>query len=273
MIKWDGHTHSQFCRHGDGEATGLMIERAINLGFNKYSITEHAPLPNEVMSDPEMRADFGLTPDEMDDFFSHIDELKRIYGNRIEILAGLEIDYLEGYDEYTEDLLLKYQQRMDDVIFSVHFVLGEPSLLPVDYSTETFESLVECFGSVDQVYLVYWDTIKKLVEREFNGLNHKRIGHIALINKFSKKFTPSSPKFRDKLFYEALFIAIKKHHWIVDFDVAGLDYEFCRETYLPEYLQYWCDKLNVEVVYGSDAHCVNAVGKYYEHFERFRASN
>ena len=28
-IKWDGHTHSELCKHGSGDKTALMIEKAI----------------------------------------------------------------------------------------------------------------------------------------------------------------------------------------------------------------------------------------------------
>lgn len=41
----DGHTHTELCPHGSGEATEKMIQRAIQLGFQRYCITEHAPLP------------------------------------------------------------------------------------------------------------------------------------------------------------------------------------------------------------------------------------
>ncbi len=45
MLKQDGHSHTEFCPHGSGEDVELMIQKAIRLGFESYSITEHAPLP------------------------------------------------------------------------------------------------------------------------------------------------------------------------------------------------------------------------------------
>ena len=44
-MKWDGHTHTNFCPHGTKDKIEEYIEQAIRLGFTDYSITEHAPLP------------------------------------------------------------------------------------------------------------------------------------------------------------------------------------------------------------------------------------
>ena len=272
-MKWDGHTHSQFCRHGSGEETTAFVEKAIKQKFDKYSITEHAPIPSEVIPDLTLRSDFGLTWDEIDDYFTHIEDLKRIYGKDIEILAGLEIDYLVGYESYTEDILSKYRNCLDDVIFSVHFIPGQSRLLPIDYSADSFKTLIDVFGTAELVHLEYWNTIKTLIGNGIAvGLRNKRIGHLGLINKFMKIFPLALPDLRDAAFYGEIFKEIKEKDWMVDFDVAGMDYPHCQETYLPEFMQYWCDFLQIKVVYGSDAHSAEAVGKYYQLYERMNTT-
>ncbi|MFD1901280.1 PHP domain-containing protein [Enterococcus termitis] len=47
-MKRDGHTHTEYCPHGNVEDTELLIQKAISLGFKEYSITEHAPLPKGI---------------------------------------------------------------------------------------------------------------------------------------------------------------------------------------------------------------------------------
>ena len=42
-LKWDGHTHTNFCRHGSSSSMEEYVERAIELGFHRYSITETSP--------------------------------------------------------------------------------------------------------------------------------------------------------------------------------------------------------------------------------------
>jgi histidinol-phosphatase (PHP family) len=44
-MKVDGHTHTHFYPHGSGEEKAKFIEKAIELGFERYVLTEHAPLP------------------------------------------------------------------------------------------------------------------------------------------------------------------------------------------------------------------------------------
>jgi len=83
MVKWDGHTHTEFCPHGSQDRTVDRIEKAIKLGFTCYSITEHAPLPVECLSDPQLRKDCGMTLDKTKEYFLFIRELKRIYGAKI----------------------------------------------------------------------------------------------------------------------------------------------------------------------------------------------
>ena len=48
-MKKEGHTHTEFCPHGSGEDVELFIQKAIQLGFTEYSITEHNPLPKSFM--------------------------------------------------------------------------------------------------------------------------------------------------------------------------------------------------------------------------------
>ena len=77
MKKWDGHTHSEFCKHGSGEKTSYLVERAIELGFNKYSITEHAPLPIDLFGNSEIAQEFTLLQDELENYLEHLVELKK----------------------------------------------------------------------------------------------------------------------------------------------------------------------------------------------------
>ena len=80
--KWDGHTHSQFCPHGSREKTSLMVEKAIRLGFEYYSITEHAPLPPELLEYPSSPQDTGILSQEVEDYFLHILDLKKLMERR-----------------------------------------------------------------------------------------------------------------------------------------------------------------------------------------------
>ncbi len=269
-MKWDGHTHSQFCRHGSVLNTALMVEQAIKLGFERYSIVEHAPLPDGIIDDPEIRLDFGLIWEELQAYFQHMDDLKKIYGDRIEILTGLEIDFLAGHEIFTNDLLTEFSGKLDDVILSLHFLTGKDGFEPLDYQTEVFETkILSYYGSIDDVHLAYWEAVERMIDTDLKLPPLKRIGHLGLINKFAGRFQETSDRFTSIDFFEPLFKKIKLKGWALDFNVAGLKQKWYQNIYFTIPMQFWIRKLNIDLVYGSDAHGVDAVGQYYDQFLKF----
>lgn len=268
MIKWDGHTHSEFCRHGSGERTAEMVERAIELGFKRYSITEHAPLPPGVMDEPELAAEFTLLPDELDEYFKHLSEIKKKYTGKIDVLAGLEIDYIAGYEHHINSFIEKCKPYLDDLLVSVHMIEGKSGMAPIDFTPEVFaEELVDYYGSIEQVHQAYWSVVEAMIDHRFNTKLSKRIGHLGLINKFIKKF----PLEHDSRFYETflddLFKKIKLNGWHLDYNVAGLNKELFQDLYISEEMLNYCRKYGVQLVYGSDAHDVKSVGQFYEIYQ------
>ncbi|MBU2512091.1 histidinol-phosphatase HisJ [bacterium] len=266
MIKWDGHSHSMFCRHGSGEDTGKMIEKAIELKFERYSITEHAPLPLEIFDDPELAADFALSMDELPDYFSHIKDLKKIYSDRIEILSGLELDYIIDYDSFFDDFLDQYLPYLDDLIISLHMIKGKNGISPIDYLPESFDSeLIQFYGSVEEVHKAYWNDVKRLLDKPIKTKhNNKRIGHLGLINKYQKMYPANFEEAHYQSFYKELFFQIKEKGWDLDFNVAGLRKEMCGEVYINDSMLKWCKHFGIKLIYGSDAHEVDSIGRNYD---------
>ncbi len=274
MKKWDGHTHTEFCKHGSGEKTALMIEKAIKCGFEQYSITEHAPLPDGIIDDPELAADFSLFRNELPDYFKHIKELKKTYGNRITILSGLEVDFIVGYENYLLDLIDEFQSNLEDLIVSLHFIKGKNGICPVDYTPEVFESeLFDYYGSVDAIHRAYWLDMEKLVTHNYRNIPNKRIGHLALVNKYVKRFPIQSPDINTIPFFEHLFKLIKQYNWSLDYNVAGRCKALFKGDYLTEPMLFWCRNLGIDLVYGSDAHGIGAIGMYYDVFLRQHLTN
>ena len=269
-MKWDGHTHSQFCRHGSVDNTALMVEQAIKLGFKRYSIVEHAPLPDGIIDDPETRLDFGLMWEELDAYFQHLDDLKKTYRDRIKILSGLEIDFFAGRENFTDKILLEFSGKLDDVILSLHFLAGMDGFEPLDYQPEVFEKkILSYYGSIDEVHLAYWKAVERMIDADLRLPTHKRIGHLGLINKYAGRFQKTSDRLTSIDFFEPLFKKIKLKGWALDFNVAGLKQKWYQNIYFTIPMQFWIRKLNIELVYGSDAHNVEAVGQYYDQFLKF----
>lgn len=267
-IKWEGHTHTEFCRHGSGEKTALMIEKAIKAGFKQYSITEHAPLPRGIIHDEEMEKDFVLLVSEMEDYLSLIKTLKKEYQKHITILAGLEFDFFSRFKSFTKNMLERYQHDLDEVILSIHFMEENGEFLCVDYSPKNFENgLLACYENTDQLHLAYWNLVYDMVSTNFHSKIPIRIGHIALINKFVKLYPLQNPDQFSKSFFENIMQQVSKNGYSLDYDTAGLALRSCEAPLITAPILEWCQELKIPLIYGSDAHSVKKIGQFYDHYQ------
>lgn len=273
--KWEGHTHSEYCQHGSGDKTALMIEKAIELGFKRYSITEHAPLPEGIVQNSDRR-EFGLLPEEMEDYFDHINDLKRKFGQKIDIRAGLEVDFFSDHLSYTKELIEFWADKLEDIIVSIHFIKGKDNYSPIDYNADIFyKELVKYWGSVYEVHQQYWNSVRDLVKSKITSMKTKRIGHIGLINKYQNKYPllpPETTKSNFESLFQELFYSIKQEGWALDFNVSGLSKQDCQEVYFTDAMFRFTQQFKIDLVYGSDAHCIQRVGNSYADYEK-RISN
>jgi len=267
-IKWDGHTHSELCPHGSGDQTEQMIKRAIELGFTHYSITEHAPLPDGLIANGQLQKELTLQSHQIEDYFYHVRELKQKYRSQIVIYSGLEVDYLPNHIDYTQDLLSQWNDYIDDWILSLHFLEGEDGTRCVDFTPEDFrEGLIQYYGSTDEVHFAYWRAMEKMLTVEFKGVSLPRIGHLGLINKFTLPLPLESSVMEEVDFFEPIFKRIQNRGLAIDVNIAGFHYPLSKLGYLTTPMQYWCNLLDLKMVYGSDAHSIKAVGRSYQEFE------
>ncbi|MEE6692352.1 histidinol-phosphatase HisJ [Lactiplantibacillus plantarum] len=122
----DGHTHTELCPHGSGEATEKMIQRAIQLGFQRYCITEHAPLPpafrDQYEGTPAGYTEASLRENQVADYLALANGLKTKYAGQIEISVGFEVDFLPEHVAWTRDFLNTYGPRTGDAQFAQRVV-------------------------------------------------------------------------------------------------------------------------------------------------------
>ena len=111
----DYHMHTTLCNH----ATGTMeayVERAIDAGVAEMGFSEHMP----VMPEPHL----AMTLDDLPVYIDRVRRLQDVYGGRITIRLGAEMDMdLTRADEIA-GILDRYP--FDYVIGSVHYLDGWP---------------------------------------------------------------------------------------------------------------------------------------------------
>lgn len=268
-MKIDGHTHTQYCPHGSREYVELMIERAIELGFDEYHITEHSPVPNSFsnrLMPIEAVESLAMAENEVDSYINYMLKVKEGFKDRIQIKIGFELDFLQEHTEWTKQFLNDYGQYCDTGILSVHYLIGKEGWHCIDYKAEdTKDGLVDYYGSHENFQLAYYELVKQSVLVDLGPYKPKRIGHMTLCNKY-KHFLNSQET--DQVFEKQLELlkCIKLQNYTLDYNTAGLFKPYCFETYPPEYLINLAKSLNIPFTYGSDSHSIKDIGRGYDEF-------
>jgi histidinol-phosphatase (PHP family) len=246
----DGHVHTKFCPHGSKDSFEAYIERALELGYTEISFTEHAPLP-ERFDDPTPLSDSAMKKADLNDYFNEISQLKNQYAGKITINAGLEVDFIEGYERETAHFLNEIGPLLDDAILSVHFLKDSLGYSCVDYSPENFQAMISTYGSIEKVYQNYYRTVLKSIDADLGPYKPTRIGHISLVHKFQLKY-PINRTFDSEI--DQILNAIKHRNYELDYNGAGTAKPLCREPYPPAHIIKKAKSLDIPLVYGSDAH-------------------
>ncbi len=158
------HTHCQFC---DGRSSAAeMAEAAHAAGYDALGFSSHAPLPFDT--------DWTMKAERLPDYVDEIRRLKKVWEGRMEILLGLEIDWIESLVGPGDGRFAG--AGLDYRIGSVHFI--DPcrsGSFTIDSPTEEFDRNVRELAKGDGrlVYRTYYDNLAKAIEAGgFDILGH-----------------------------------------------------------------------------------------------------
>lgn len=261
-MKRDAHIHSPYCPHGTQDALKAYVEKAIISGFTDISFTEHAPLPPS-FEDTTPDKDSGMDLSTLAAYLDAVEGVKESYKKDITIRTGLEVDYIEGYEEETRAFLDEVGPRLDDSILSVHFLKLGAQYFCIDFSKEVFMEAARIAGSTKNLYDRYYDAVEASVSADLGPYKPKRIGHPTLIHKFQLHH---GEKVDDHGRIQKLFRNIAQNGYEIDLNGAGFSKPGCRESYPPEAYLPFAKSLGIPLVFGSDAHNVQGLHKHYEKF-------
>lgn len=115
----DTHTHTARCGHAGG-ADEAYVEAAISAGCAAIAVTDHLPfywLPRDE-HDPTL----AMPPEELPRYVDAVLALRARYAGRIEVLLGIEADFVAGCEDALVRTLEPYP--FDVVLGSVHWLDG-----------------------------------------------------------------------------------------------------------------------------------------------------
>lgn len=238
--KYTFHSHTQFC---DGRADMYdFVVAAIEAGFENYGFSPHSPVP--------IVSPCSMSKDNVTDYFNEVSRLREMFGDRINLFAGMEIDYL-GPDwgpatDYFTNLPLDYR------IGSVHFLPApDGEIIDIDGRADRF---------IENMSLHFRDDIRYVVEKFYtSSAEMLEAGHFDILGHFDKIAQNASvymPGIEDLQWYQSLvddfidLICDKKPVVEVNTKAKVLhDRIFPSERYLPRLIE-----AGVPLIVNSDAH-------------------
>ncbi len=231
----DYHSHTPLCKHATGTPEEY-VEAAVAAGLTEYGISDHAPCR------PEPFDDWRMLESELPEYFDFLDRAKTAAGDRINIRAGLECDWIKGCENFIGELAGKYD--WDYLIGSVHYLGGwdfdNPKWLGKWAETD-----------VDAVWTEYWKTYAEMAESGLFDI----LAHPDLVKKFS--YAPEGDLDR---FYDPVIEAIAANGKVIELNTAGF-YKPCAEAYpAPRFLEL-AASAGIGLVISSDAHAPSEVAR------------
>lgn len=109
------HVHTYRCGHAEDVSDELYIKKAIELGADRITFTDHAPFPGNIFHN---RMEYEQLPE----YVNTLRQLKRKYEGQINVRIGLEIEYLPSFQSYYEELA----EILDLLMIGQHFFETAP---------------------------------------------------------------------------------------------------------------------------------------------------
>ena len=219
----DLHNHTPLCNHAEG-TIDEYINSAIEHETKVFGFSDHAPMD----FDPKYRMKF----EDMKQYEKDVKSAKEKYQNKIDILLGYEVDFLEGHMD--ERVL---NANVDYLIGSVHFLEGW------GFDNPEFIGKWE-EQNIDEVWQKYFNTIEKMAKSKLFNI----VGHFDLIKVF--KFMP---KGNILTMAQKSLQAIKESGMVLELNVAGFRKDVA-ESYPSKTLLEEAYRLGIPITFASDAH-------------------
>lgn len=200
------HSHTQFC---DGRAPmSEMAAAAHAAGFAVWGFSPHSPLPegkHPLAKSFPIPSDCNMKWSDVPLYFAEHSSIKERYAGEMNVLRGMEIDYL-GY-EWGAHLDEFQNLELDYRIGSVHFIPNQEGyLIDCDGGAERFKSHLRNYFRNDLRYVVERYFIQELTMLEEGGFDI-----LAHCDKIAANASAVDPDIEGYDWYRALMHDVIRH--------------------------------------------------------------
>lgn len=245
----DLHIHTSY---SDG-AKGVqhVIERALKKGMTQIAITDHMPLPFENR--------YAMRPEHLGGYRDKIKRFRDEHADRITIKTGLEMEYIPGYEFWTEEIVRK---GWDHAIASIHIIRSRGDHGLVNGAQGEFKRVLKGLfdGDMHAFCTAYYKHLQRMIE---SGLFHA-VGHLDVIKKHNKNnryFNEGDDWYQD-LVLETL-TRLESVGLAVEINTGGF-YHPVNASYPSNWIIAECLRRGIPLILSSDAHHPRHIGRDFE---------
>lgn len=147
------HVHTVRCKHASNDNDEEYIVKAIGMGADKITFTDHAPFPENPFGN---RMDI----EELSEYVETLNRLREKYKHKIQVDIGLEIEYLPSYENYYQ--ALQESEQFDLLMLGQHFYELEPGEYSFSFSPDEqrkYEAKGCCEAMLKGIRTGYFDVV------------------------------------------------------------------------------------------------------------------
>ncbi len=254
-IRFDSnyHCHSSYC---DGKKRpGKYAQIAFDGGMKTIGFSSHAPLP--------FKAEWAMKKKDLETYFRDIEDLKSNYAGKMEIYAGLEVDYIPRISSPQSRFIRSLP--LDYTIGSVHFVdkFRDGAHFEIDGSTTVFQrGLGEIFhGDIRLLIKRYYSLIRKMLERAPPDI----LGHIDKIkihNRDKRFFDEKAAWYQEEVLHTLEVLSATPT--ILEVNTRGFYKNKTSDLYPSQWILQQAAEMGIPVTIDSDAHHPNELSLGFE---------
>ncbi len=243
--RYNYHTHSTFC---DGEQSlETMAKAAYSQGLQVLGFSSHTVHP--------FASFWHMDTRNYDTYFHDIEKLKLEYAGKMEILSGIEADFLPPISYSDKNAYKDYS--IDYMIGSVHYIINDDTTLKgcftVDGPASEFYKGVEQFfnGDSKKAIQTYFCLLRDMI----NTCDFDIVGHVDLVRKRNGElrfFDENDSWYRNELKETAK--ALGKSNKVVEINTGGMTRVGLKEPYPSKDFLTLLKSQNVPVMISSDCH-------------------
>jgi histidinol-phosphatase (PHP family) len=261
------HTH---CTYSDGhDDIETLCKTAYDKGLSAIGISSHAPLEEKL----KMPAPWCMKSERLPDYCREVHAAKERWAGKIDVLLGLEVDYIDGLCGPADDDMqkIKTQYDFDYFIGSTHYVVSpDGKYLAADAKADILEQGIKDYfnGDGELFAELYYKCLANMCRKG----GFEIVAHFDLVKKNNDKlhfFNPESPRCQAALMeaVDAAAEASKREGIKVEINTGGMNRGWTSEPYPSRDILKALKARGVPFIITSDAHKASDLDGHYAYAE------